>query len=158
VAAEKAEQSDIQRPLALWPLLLLLILLGAGGLYGGIVMLIDPTGGLLQLTEVLPLLPVSDYILPGLFLLVAMGLAPVALTFGLLTRPKWNWAQPLSGWSRHHWAWTGTLGLGVTLAIWLFVQGLLIGFNWPIQHITAANGALIILLALTPAVRRFYAI
>ena len=68
VATEKAEQSDMQRPLALWPLLFLLLLLGAGGLYGGIAMLIDPTGGLLQLTEVLPLLPVSDYILPGLFL------------------------------------------------------------------------------------------
>ena len=147
----------MQRPLALCPMLFLLLLLGAGGLYGGIAMLIDPTGGPLQLTEVLPLLPVSDYILPGLFLLVAMGLAPIALTFGLLTRPNWNWAQPLSGWSRHHWAWTGTLMLGVTLAIWLFAQGLLIGFNWPIQHITAANGALIILLALTPAVRRFYA-
>ncbi|MHC4582450.1 MAG: hypothetical protein ACYS14_13425 [Planctomycetota bacterium] len=147
----------MQRPLALWPLLLLLLLLGTGGLYGGIAMLIDPTGGLLQLTEVLPLLPVSDYILPGLFLLVAMGLTPIALTYGLLTRPNWSWAQALSIWSRHHWAWTGTLMLGVTLATWLIVQGLLIGFNWPIQYITAANGLLIMLLALTPAVRRFYA-
>jgi pimeloyl-ACP methyl ester carboxylesterase len=41
-------------------------------------------------------------------------------------------AETLSGWSRHHWAWTGTLGLGVTLGIWLLVQGLLIGFKWPI--------------------------
>jgi len=158
VEAEKGEQPDMQRPLALWPLLFLLLLLGTGGLYGGIAMLIDPAGGMLQLTEVLPLLPVSDYILPGLFLLVVMGLAPFALAYGLLARPNWSCAQALSGWSRHHWAWTGTLALGVTLAIWLFVQGLLIGFNWPIQHITAANGALIILLALTPAVRRFYAI
>ena len=147
----------MQRPLALWPLLFLLLLLGTGGLYGGIAMLIDPTGGLLQLTEVLPLLPVSDYILPGLFLLVAMGLAPIALAYGLLARPDWSCAQALSGWSRHHWAWTGTLALGVTLATWLIVQGLLIGFNWPIQYITAADGLLIMLLALTPAVRRFYA-
>ncbi len=57
----------------------------------------------------------------------------------------------------HHWAWTGTLGLGVTLAVWLIVQGLLIGFNTPIQYITAANGFFIILLALEPGVRRFYA-
>jgi hypothetical protein len=40
VTAEKAGQSDMQRPLAIWPLLMLLLLLGAGGLYGGIAMLI----------------------------------------------------------------------------------------------------------------------
>ncbi len=48
-------------------------------------------------------------------------------------------------------------GLGLTLAIWLIVQGLLIGFNSPIQYITAAGGLLVILLALMPAVRKFYA-
>jgi hypothetical protein len=146
----------MQRPLALWPLLFLLLLLGAGGLYGGIAMLIDPTGGLLQLTEVLPLLPVADYVLPGLFLLIVMGLAPIVLAYGLAARPNWSWAQILSGWSRHHWAWAGTLGLGLTLAIWLVIQGLLIGFNSAIQYITAADGLLIILLVLTPAVRKFY--
>ena len=144
------------RPLTLWPLLFLLIFLGLGGLYGGMAMLIDPTGGSLQLTEVLPLLPVSDYILPGLFLLVVMGLAPLFLTYALLARPSWVWAEALSRWSGHHWAWTGTLALGVILAVWLVVQGLLIGFKWAIQYITAMNGLLIILLALTPGTRRFY--
>ena len=147
----------MQRPMALWPLIFLLLLLAVGGLYGGIAMLTDPAGGSLKLTEVLPLLPVSDYTLPGLFLLIVMGMVPMVLAYGLGARPDWSWAQTLSGWSRHHWAWTGTLGLGVTLAIWLIVQGLLIGFNTPIQYITAANGLLIILFVLVPGVRRFYA-
>ena len=147
----------MQRPLTLWPLLFLLLFLGLGGLYGGIAMLSDATGGSLQLTEVLPLLPVPDYTLPGLFLLIVMGLAPLVLVHGLLTRPNWLWAETLSRWSGHHWAWTGTLGLGVTLAIWLVVQGLLIGFRWPIQYITAVNGLLIVLLVLVAGVRRFYA-
>ncbi len=120
-------------------------------------MLTDPTGGSLQLTEVLPLLPVPDYTLPGLFLLIVMGLAPLVLTYGLLDRPNWSWAETLSRWSGHHRAWTGTLGIGVTLAIWLIVQGLLIGFKWPIQYITAVNGFLIVLFVLVPEVRRFYA-
>jgi hypothetical protein len=156
VAAAKGKQQDMKRPMALWPLIFLLLLLAVGGLYGGIAMLTDPVGGSLQLTEVLPLLPVPDYTLPGLFLLIVMGLAPMALAYGLLARPRWSWAQTLSRWSAHHWAWTGTLGLGVTLAVWLIVQGLLIGFNTPIQYITAANGFLIILLVLAPGVRRFY--
>ncbi len=147
----------MRRPLTLWPLLFALLFLAIGGLYGGIAMLTDPTGGSLQLTEVLPLLPVSDFVLPGLFLLGAMGLTPLFLTYALLARPRWTWAQVLSRWSKHHWAWTGTLALGITLALWLVVQGLLIGFKWPIQHITAVNGVLIIALALVPDVRRFYA-
>ena len=148
---------EMQRPLAVWPLLGLLLLLGLGGLYGGIAMLTDPTGGSLQLTEVLPLLPVSNYTLPGLFLLVVMGLAPLLLGYGLLARPTWKLFQTLSRWSGRHWAWTGTLALGVTLALWLIVQALLIGFAWAIQYITAVNGFLILLLVLTPGLRRFYA-
>ncbi len=99
----------------------------------------------------------SDYILPGIFLLVVMGLAPLLLTYGLLARLKWRWAERLSRSSEHHWAWTGTLGLSVTLVVWLIVQELLIGFKWKIQHITTVKGFLIILLVLVPGVRKFYA-
>jgi hypothetical protein len=146
----------MKRPLTLWFLLFCLLFLAIGGLYGGIAMLTDPTGGSLQLTEVLPLLPVSNYVLPGMFLLFVMGVTPLVLAYALLARPHWSWAQKLSHWSGYHWAWTGTLALGVTLALWLVVQGLLIGFRWPIQFITAGNGLLIVALALAPAVRHFY--
>lgn len=147
----------MHRPLTIWPLLFLHLFLAIGGCYGGIAMLSDPTGGSLQLTDVLPLLPVTNYVLPGLFLLFVMGLAPLALIYGLLACPNWRWADAWSHWSKHHWAWTGTVGLGATLAIWLIVQGLLIGFRWPIQYITAITGCLIVLFALAPGTRRFYA-
>ena len=147
----------MQRSYTFWLLLFFLLFLLLGGLYGGIAMLTDPTGGSLQLTEILPLLPVSDYILPGIFLLVAMGLAPLLLAYGLLARPKWRWAEGMSRWSGNRRAWTGTLVLGVTLAAWLIIQGLLIGFKWTIQYITAVNGFLIVLLVLLPGIRRFHA-
>lgn len=146
----------MHRSLALWPLLFVLLFLAIGGLYGGVSMLADPAGGSLQLTEIVPLLPVESLILPGLFLLFVMGMAPLVLIYGLLACPDWNWANALLGWSRHHWAWTGTLGLAAILAIWLAFQGVLIGFKWPIQYITAINGCLIFLFALVPGVRRFY--
>lgn len=146
----------MKRPLLLWPLLFLLLFLGLGGLYGGIAMLVDPSGGLLQLNEMLPLLPVSNYILPGLFLLFVMGLTPLALIYSLLVCPNWKWAVLLSAWSKHHWSWTGTVMLGLVLAAWLTIQGFLIGFRWMIQYITAVNGCLVILLAFVPKVRRHY--
>ena len=157
VVTKKGKRQNMQRPLAVWPLVLLLLFLMTGGLYGGFAMLTDPTGSSLQLTEVLPLLPVPDYTLPGLFLIIVMGLAPLVLTYGLLARPNWNGVNKSSRWSGYHWAWTGTLGLGMTLAIWLIVQGLLIGFSSPIQYITAVDGFLIVLLLLVPGMRRFYA-
>lgn len=147
----------MKRSMTLWLLIFFLVFLAVGGLYGGVVMLIDPTGNLLQMAEVLPLLRVPDYTLPGLFLLFVMGLLPLLLTYALLARPNWVWADSIFNWSGHYWAWTGTLALGVTLAAWLAVQGVLIGFQWPIQYVTAVNGLLIILLVLMPGVRRLYA-
>jgi hypothetical protein len=147
----------MRRPVVLWPLAFLLVFLGVGGLYGGIAMLADPSGGILQMSDVLPMLPVPDYTLPGLFLLVVMGVFPLLLTYALLTRPVWPWAEPLSRWGGHHWAWTGTLALGAVLAVWLAAQALMIGFRWPIQYVTAGNGLAIVLLALVPEVRRRFA-
>jgi len=74
----------VRRPIALG----FLVFLAAGGLYGGVAMLLDPSGGALQMTEVLPSLPVPDFKLPGLFLLVVMGAAPLLLVYGLLARPS----------------------------------------------------------------------
>jgi hypothetical protein len=69
----------MKRPVALWLLVLSLVFLALGGMYGGIAMLTDPSGNSLQMAEILPLLPVPDYTLPGLFLLFVMGVAPLFL-------------------------------------------------------------------------------
>lgn len=144
----------MQKPITLWLLAASLIFLSFGGFYGGILMLTDPSGKSLQMDSVLPQLLVPDYILPGLFLLFAMGLTPLFLTFGLLARPNWPRLQSLS--PRRHWSWTATLALGVLLILWLTLQAFLIGFQWPIQYVTAINGLLIILFALIPQVRMYF--
>jgi len=146
----------MKRPFGVWLLVASLVFLALGGLYGGIAMLADPSGGLLQMGDVLPLLHIPNFILPGLFLLFVMGLAPILLTYGLLTRPQWPWLDRLFRCSGHHWSWTGSMIVGVVLVIWLAVQGIMIGFKWPVQYVTAVIGVLIILFALIPSVRRFY--
>ena len=148
----------MKHPFVLWILVFWLLFLALGGLYGGIAMLLDPSGDSLQMTDVLPLLPVPNYVLPGLFLLFAMGLAPLLLIYALLARPTWPWIEPIFRWSKHHWAWTGTMLLALVLAIWLIVEGVLIGFKWPIQYVTAVNGLFILVFASWPSVRKFYAV
>ena len=146
----------MQRPKVVWLLIVSLVFLGLGGLYGGFSMLADPSGHLLQVNEILPYLPVSSFVLPGLFLVFVMGLSPMVLACALFTRSHWRWAERIARGSGYHWAWSGTLILGAVLMVWLLVQGLLIGFGWPIQYITAGNGVLIILLSLMPGVRKYY--
>jgi hypothetical protein len=147
----------MKRPAFLWLLVLLLVFLGLGGLYGGIAMLSDPSGRGLQMDQVLPLLPVPDYVLPGVFLLVVMGLLPLLLAYGAIWRPGWGWAESITGWSRHDWPWTGSMALGMLLVLWLAIQALWLGFRWPIQYVTLANGLLIIGVAMVPSVRAYFA-
>jgi hypothetical protein len=141
-----------QRPLTVYLLLFFLLFLAFGGLYGGIAMLTDPDGSSLAMDSLLPLLPVASFILPGLFLLLVMGLTPLMLSYGLLMQPART--VTING---RYWAWTGTVALALLLAVWLAMQGVLIGFQWPIQYVTAVNGLLILLLAFTPGVRNHYA-
>jgi hypothetical protein len=152
----KKKEKIMKRPVLVWLLVLVLFLLSLGGFSGGIPMLADPdSGGYLDFSNMLPLLPVNNFILPGLFLTFFMGLYPLILVYGLIARPVWQLADKLSKWSGHYWAWTGTILLSIGIAIWLGYEGWLVGW-WPITYITAVQGVLILLLALFPNVRKFY--
>lgn len=146
----------MRRPFMLWPLIFILFILATGGgLYGGITMLMDPTGNLLGVADTLPLLPVSNFILPGIFLTVVMGLFPLTLIYGLIARPNWPWVDSFFKWSKYVWPWTATIALVVILYVWLAIEGFLMGF-FPITTITAVIGILILLFAFVPSVRKFY--
>jgi hypothetical protein len=155
-ARRDQEIMSMKRPIAVWLLAGLLVFLALGGMYGGILMLLDPSGRALQMDGVLPRLPVADYVLPGLFLIGVMGALPALLAYGVVRRPVWRWADRLAAWSEHSWAWTGSLALGIVLLGWLAFQALFIGFGWPIQSVTLINGLLIIAAALLPGNRRHF--
>lgn len=146
----------MKRPAILWILVFWLAFLACGGLYGGIVMILDPSGKLLQMDKILSLLPVSSFILPGFFLLFFMGVFPLLLVYGLLARPKWFWLESLFNRTQYNWAWVGTIILCAFLALWLIIEGILIGFKWPIQYVTALNGFLILLFISLPSVKKYY--
>jgi hypothetical protein len=103
----------------------------------------------------LPDLPVSNFVLPGLFLLIVMGIFPLLLAYGLIAKPTWSWVDRLFQWSQYHWAWTGCLILVGITAVWLAYEGWLVGW-WPITYATAVIGGVILLIIFFPSMRKFY--
>ena len=80
----------MKRSFMVWPLVFFLFCLGEGGVYGGYEMLSDPTDNSLQFEKILPLLPIPNFILPGIFLLIVMDIFQYILIYGLLAHPNRN--------------------------------------------------------------------
>jgi hypothetical protein len=128
-------------PATVATLIVLLILLGLGGFVGGIPMLIDPSGASIGLPgNLLDNVPIDSFILPGLFLIVAMGIIPFIIAYGL--------------WKHERWAWLGTLAQGVVLILWICFQFFLWGEPVAIQYIYLIWGIVILLLGLLPQTRQ----
>ena len=121
-------------------LLALLILLCLGGLGGGAVMLADPSGAEMGLSPtMLEGLPISDFVLPGLFLIGVMGAAPLVIAFGL--------------WKHLPWAWAAALTQGIVLVLWIGLQIVLWGAPMAIQVLYLVWGAAIAALCFVPGLR-----
>lgn len=148
-----------RRPLGLWLLMGVLLLLSINGCYGGLAFLLDPSGRLLGVTpELLSRVPlVTTFLLPGLFLLIVMGLLPLALIAALWRRPKWGALDAISAATREHWAWAAALAFSIVTLGWISVQVLLIGYYGGPQLFVIAIGLILLLLTLLPSVRRHLA-
>jgi hypothetical protein len=64
-----------KRPLALWLLMLLLLFQGISATPSGFLLVLDPTGGRMQMPlEMLAGSPFPNYLIPGLILSIVLGL------------------------------------------------------------------------------------
>jgi hypothetical protein len=133
-----------------------MIFLAIGGAVGAYHFISDPSGTSIGMAKELALLPVTNYTLPGIFLLVVMTFTPLFLTVGLLARPKISLLHDLFRFAPYHWSWTGTVVLGIILMGWLLVEAYFIGVIAPIQYVTALNGVLILALPFIPSIRKYY--
>lgn len=145
------------KPLALYVLVFLLFFLGISAMYGGLCLVIDPTGGLLKMgDEVLVDTPFNSFILPGLVLAIVLGIIPLSLIYPLLTRPDAKWPGKLNLYRSRHWAWTYSLYVGIVVIIWIDVQIVMIGYSQVIQTVIAAIGVLIVIFTVWPSVMNYF--
>jgi hypothetical protein len=155
-ADERAKASKERRPGAVWPLVALLVLL-ASGLPAGISFMTDPSGaGLGAKVSWLERTPVSDFFWPGLFLSLVYGIGSLLLIVGLIWRPSPGPLDQLDRWLGHHWAWAGTIAMGIVLVAWVVYELLVLPETMGLQFVMIGLGLLLAALPLLPAMRRWY--
>ncbi|WP_266362206.1 hypothetical protein [Tellurirhabdus rosea] len=145
------------RPFAIYLLAVYLILLAVGGFMGAYHFLTDPTGASIGFSQSFAkMLPVPNFILPGIFLLLAFGILPLVIAWIVLLDPIWARMKPLEARTHEHWAWSAAMALSLLLVGWMAFQLLLTGFYAPIQAVTSIWGLAMVGILLLPSVRRYF--
>lgn len=110
---------DCRRPGTERLLLGLLLFQGASALFGGAMLVLDPSGAALDLpVALLGGSPFGSYRVPGVILFAVLGVGPCFVAYAV--------------WSGRSWARTGSVLAGLALVTWIGVQLALIGYQpWP---------------------------
>ncbi len=144
------------RPIALWVLIALLIVLGLSGLSGGYTLINDIYGGALGLSpQMLDGSPFVNFLIPGLYLFAVLGICPLVLSAALLLKPRVDAFARTERRLHKHWTWLGVVFVSVALLAWLLVQRLIVGFHW-LQVPFLFVGLGLLLTAILPEVQRNY--
>lgn len=139
------DRSTDEGPRPGWTYLLLacLLFLGVSAVYGGLSLVLDPTGGILGLPfEWIQETVFGTYLVPGLVLLGLLGIGSFVVAYGTIRRAPW--------------AWPAGIGLGVATIVWIVVQLATVRRYFFLQPAIAAVGVAIVLLLAVPSMRRYY--
>jgi len=138
-------------------LIILILFQAASGLVGGVALVMDPSGGNMQLPpDMLNQSPFSSFFIPGLILLLVLGIFPIFVFIGLVWRPPWKWANILNVYKNRYWGWTYALYIGIMLVIWITTQLFFIKDYHILHTIYAMLGVAIMIAALLPMVMDQY--
>ncbi|MFX3646750.1 MAG: hypothetical protein ACE3K2_16950 [Paenibacillus sp.] len=140
-----------------WLLILMHGILGVGAIVGGSMLIINPTGNMVNLPESLLLnSPFSSFLFPGIILLLVLGVMPIMIAIALIRYTPWALGERLNLYPDRYWAWTFSLYTGFALIIWIMAQVYWIQDVSIIHLVYFAWGVGIQVVTLLPAVQRIY--
>ncbi len=145
-----------KKPFELYILYFWMAFLSANGLGGGLTFITEPDGSLMGMsTDWLARTPFTNFLIPGICLLLLNGIVPLLALIGLITRKENRVLNPLNVFKEKHWAWTFTLYSGIITISWIIVQQLIAEY-FVLQPIITAIGLINIVLALMPRIQKKY--
>jgi hypothetical protein len=137
-----------RRPRTLWALMALTAVQVIGAVAGGIGLVRDPINNIGMSLSLLDGTPFHDYLIPGLILLIVVGLFPIVPLVGLAMRRRWAWWLELAA--------------GCGLIIWIVTEVALLGFlpdaGIGLQIAMGLLGVLIVFFTLVHPTRRFFGV
>lgn len=131
-------------PLSFYVLISSILFQGLSGLAGGIGLVADPTGRSLGIPlDWLQGSPFDSYLIPGLVLLLALGVYPLAVAYAM--------------WKRRPWSRLAALLVGLMLLIWIAVEILVVGYqpSPPLQLIYGLLGLIIVAMVPIPSLKQY---
>lgn len=98
----------------------------------------------------------SDFLFPGMILLLVLGIGPLGIMVSLLRRQAWSLGERLNLFRPMHWSWTFSLYTAFALIIWIMVQLYIIKETAVIHLVYMMLGLAIQIVTLLPSARNFY--
>jgi hypothetical protein len=136
-----------------------LTFLGISASFGGIVLVVNPTGGLIGMPiSLLRFSPFHDFLIPGLILGIVFGIGSFAAILALWFRPAWSLASALTHATGEHWAWSVALVIGSGQVIWIVTQMLMMRGVSVLHFLYGGLGVLIVFLTLEPKLRKSFSL
>ena len=147
----------MKRPITSYILILLTFFQIISAVPAGWSLISDPSGCNLGFsTEMLKNSPFHDFLIPGLFLFIVLGIFPIIIFFVLIKKTKFNLADKINLYKKYHWSWTFSYYLGILLVLWINMQLIFLKEFSIIHFVYSMIGVLIILITLLPSTKEYY--
>lgn len=151
------EKHPSRKPLACKFLIVMHVLLGLGAVFGGLVLIFDPSGGIIKMpTSLLENSPFNTFLIPGIILFTVLGVFPLVVSYALVTKRHWKAADRINIFAQMHWSWGCSLSIGFALIIWITVEVYFIKGIAAIHLVYIFLGLMIQAVTLLPSVQKYY--
>ena len=149
----------MKKSLTCYILMFLVLFQSISAIAGGWGLVSEPSGSNLGFSvSMLEHSPFPDFLIPGLFLLVVLGICPAITLYGLIRKTKFRLAEMINIYKNYHWSWAFSYYLGITLVLWIDIQVYFLREISILHFIYSVLGVLIIVVTNLPSTKKCYRI
>ncbi len=145
------------RPFSVYLLEFLMAFQAVGAIGGGLLLVIRPSGSLMRMPlSMLEHSPFPNFLIPGLFLLIVLGLLPAFECYALLKKPGITFLARLNPEKEVHWAWSLAFFIGIVLILWIDLEVMFLRDVALLHLIYALLGVAIVVVTVWPSTRKYF--